>query len=70
MRTHKSVLSRKYSPPGTNAYATVNVLNTSYRAVVSIAMVNVFARCPFDAARLNTTGNIEDKKSAKFMPPI
>jgi hypothetical protein len=45
-RTDQSVRSRKIAPPGTNAYATVNMLATTRRQYVKRPVVNVRAILP------------------------
>lgn len=64
-----SVLSRRYSPPGTNAYATVKVFTTSSRALIKNAQVYVLAIYLFEAARPNTRGIIDMRNTAKVRPP-
>ena len=68
--TYMSVLSLKYSPPGTKAYATVKVLMTSHKALTKNARVYVLTKYLLEAARPNTTGIIDMRNTAKFIPPM
>jgi hypothetical protein len=70
-KTNQSVRSRKYTPPGTNAYATVNKLARARRQYTKNAVVYVRVTLPLAKAlvRWNTIGVIDIVQNANPSPP-